>query len=685
LKDAQPAAEGAAPHLIDQVEKSVSLLYQDLRKSLENNFHKTLNQMAWPKKELNLSDTLLNAWTEQVETLLDLQESDLRLEGPFSNSQERNSILLLPLEIMVQPLALRFQYHFFGEKPTNRVDKPEYFLSHVLDLIDQHSDFMTDFLQPVLDKRARFYDLENIYTDAVSSFITALVPMVTTKSLSLLPQISSQPQLLSHFIHELMSFDNTLRDSWAYTPVPHLAFDWKGITWSILSTHDYFNTWLEGEKRFALDRYKDIRDAADSAEFDFDSTGPGSTKPTKGAIRVNDLLETITDRYRELSSFSQKLRFLIDVQLDIFDNYHGHLNDSFQAYLVSTHTAGRLMQGQTKPEPGIFGLKGLESLCKIFGSAEYLERKMSDWSEDIFFLELWDELQDRAKRNSRLTGTIGRDMGINEIAAKTSAAIHVDSSGNMAEGDGGALFDETATSYRNLRERSEAEIVRLLDVNARNNLKPYSKMSNWASLSSPVTDQASLSQSATLDSMVQTLSSLLTFLSTVLATAPLCRVTRKVCQTIQKDLFDNLLMKNSFSLSGFVQLRRDLTAIQSVIDSSIKVSGEAQRSMRKLEEAMVLLGLPMRSSKNQSKTEEGDEGGDEGWGFDEPDANDDDQVVSELSHDSDEAKIWVWEEVEARIFRNNESARHVLAEMGLRSLSEGEARDIIKQRVDTER
>jgi len=104
--------------------------------------------------------------------------------------------------------------------------------------------------------------------------------------------------------------------------------------------------------------------------------------------------------------------------------------------------------------------------------------------------------------------------------------------------------------------------------------------------------------------------------------------------------------------------------------------------MRKLEEAMVLLGLPMRSSKIQSKTEEDD---DEGWGFDEPDAIDDDQAISEVSHDLDEAKIWVWEEVEARIFRNNESARHVLAEMGLRSLSEGEARDIIKQRIDTER
>ena len=35
-------------------------------------------------------------------------------------------------------------------------------------------------------------------------------------------------------------------------------------------------------------------DAPDNGELDFDSVDPGSTKPTKAAIRVNDLLETVT-------------------------------------------------------------------------------------------------------------------------------------------------------------------------------------------------------------------------------------------------------------------------------------------------------------------------------------------------------------------------------------------------------
>lgn len=44
----------------------------------------------------------------------------------------------------------------------------------------------------------------------------------------------------------------------------------------------------------ALSRYQNILDAKDSGELDYDSVDPGNTKPTKAAIRVNDLLETIT-------------------------------------------------------------------------------------------------------------------------------------------------------------------------------------------------------------------------------------------------------------------------------------------------------------------------------------------------------------------------------------------------------
>jgi len=674
LQTVQPQAEGAAPHLLDSVEQQTARLYTELKDGLESDLHKTLDRMAWPKKELNLLGDVVDSWRVQVELLLELQEPDLMQQQPdvMHNSlimpaeAAAEPVVLLPLEVMVKPLALRFRYHFYGDRPTNRLDKPEYFLSHIFDLLDSHNSFISQLLQPILDRRMGVSEAhEALYTDATSSFVTSLLPMVSTKCLSLLPQISTQPQLLSHFVHELMSFDNTLRDNWGYTPTPGPFSEWKGLTWSMLTTHGYFNPWLNAEKDFALTRYSAIRDAADANDIDFDGTEPGKTKPTKGTIRVNDLVETITDRYRSLSSFSQKMKFLMEIQLFIFDGYHSHLHGALQAYLVGSHTAGRLIQGQA--ESASTGIRGVESLAKIFGSAEYLERKMSDWSDDVFFLELWDELQDRARRNTGAGGTVGRDLKVQDVAAKTSSTI------KNEESDGGALFDETATVYRRLRERSEAEIIRALDTNVRNALRSYTRTSSWASLSN--TDSTTSSHTASLDSVLQTLSTLLSFLSTVLAPAPLRRVTKQTCQSIQREVYDNVVLRNTFSAAGVAQLQLDVAALSSTIDSSIKITGEAHRSMRKLSSALVLLGLPIRTSRKRHEDIDEDD-----WGFE----GDDDAAQTQIGTDGapDQDQMYGLWEAERLIFNSNESARTVLADMGLDHLSEGDARNVIKRRIE---
>ena len=49
------------------------------------------------------------------------------LKSRDSGNEGKNSIteplVLLPLEVMVKPLALRFRYHFDGDRPTNKLNK----------------------------------------------------------------------------------------------------------------------------------------------------------------------------------------------------------------------------------------------------------------------------------------------------------------------------------------------------------------------------------------------------------------------------------------------------------------------------------------------------------------------------------------------------------------------------------
>jgi hypothetical protein len=44
----------------------------------------------------------------------------------------------------------------------------------------------------------------------------------------------------------------------------------------------------------ALSRYHNILKAEDAWVIDYDSAGPNDAKPTKSALRLKDLLETIT-------------------------------------------------------------------------------------------------------------------------------------------------------------------------------------------------------------------------------------------------------------------------------------------------------------------------------------------------------------------------------------------------------
>lgn len=42
------------------------------------------------------------------------------------------------------------------------------------------------------------------------------------------------------------------------------------------------------------------------------------------------------------------------------------------------------MQGiRLDDQANVQGIEGLERLCRVYGSAEYMEKKMRDWSDDV--------------------------------------------------------------------------------------------------------------------------------------------------------------------------------------------------------------------------------------------------------------------------------------------------------------
>ncbi|KAF2142191.1 uncharacterized protein K452DRAFT_227484 [Aplosporella prunicola CBS 121167] len=661
----QDAAEGAAPHLIDHISRTTQHVRGQLKDAFSADLEAVLKKVDWPKRpETTFMGSLQEQWAKSVGNLLELQKPELDAAENTAAQTPRSPLILLPLEVLVQPLEMRFRYHFEGDKPTNRLDKPEYFLSHIVDLLSSYNGFMVDNLQPVLLDHFRGTDLafNPVYIDAVSAMITALLPMVRTKIISTLPLISGQPQLLSHLMHEIMNFDTKLRDDWGYDGGKG-SEGWKGLAWEVLVQQDWFGRWLQVEKDFALSRYQSIIDTPESGELDFDSVDPSATKPTKAAIRVNDLLETITDRYRPLSSFSQKLSFLIDVQISIFDRFHERLHSSLEAYLTMTSSVGRAVQGISREEQAsLQGVAGLDRLCRVYGSADYLERAMRDWSDDLFFLELWEELQDRARR--RTSSTLAGPLKIADVAQRTSNAIGSD------DDNTGALFDETAGAYNRLRVRSESIIVDVLTDNIRDALKPYRSINPWSTL----TTQTSHAISPELEPLLTYLTTSLAFLAKALGRSPLRRIARHACQGLQAALWSDILLRHSFSTAGATQLGVDVGAASEVIERWAG-EGVAVHGLRKVREGVALLGLSVRGQRNRDGTvreeEREEEDGLAGRG-------DEDEVRVDGSR---RAGLGLWE-VERRLFADNEQARLVLEELGFESLGEVEARHVLERRVE---
>ncbi|KAL0260604.1 hypothetical protein SLS55_004294 [Diplodia seriata] len=666
LQPLHESAEGAAPHLIDHVAKTTQHVRGQLRDAFSRELEAALKKIDWPKRpETTFLGSLQEQWAAAVGKLLDLQKPELEAAENNAPSAKggKAALVLLPLEVMVQPLEMRFRYHFEGDKATNRVDKPEYFLSHIIDLLNNFNPFVVDNLQPILLSHFRGTDLglNSAYIDATSAFITALLPMLRSKIFATLPKVANQPQLLSHLMHEIMSFDTNLKEDWRYDG-GNGSEGWKGLAWEVLGTQDWFSRWLQVEKDFALSRYQAIVESPESGELDYDSVDPGSTKPSKSAIRVNDLLEAITDRYRPLSSFSQKLSFLIDVQISIFDRFHERLHSGLEAYLTMTSSVGRAVQGISREEQAnLQGVAGLDRLCRVFGSADYLERAMRDWSDDVFFLELWDELQDRARR--RRSSNLAGPLSVAAVAERTSSAVGSDDADAT-----GALFDETAGAYNRLRVRSEAIIADQLAYNVREALRAYRAINPWTTLSSSVTTTNTQSHSPStvtpeLEPLLAYLASSLAFLHRALARAPLRRIARAACRAIEQGVWDGILTRHSFSTAGAAQLAADLAAVAEVVD---RWAGEgcAASGLRKVREGVALLGLPVKSGGGGSGGDSGGEGeqeGEEGGGG--------------------AGGLGLWE-VEKRVFADNEQAREVLEELGFECLTEAEARGVLEKRVE---
>jgi hypothetical protein len=246
-------------------------------------------------------------------------------------------------------------------------------------------------------------------------------------------------------------------------------------------------------------------------------------------------------------------------------------------------------------------------------------------------------------------------MTVAQVAAKTSSSLNGDPSTPSGEDEfeSGALFDETASAYSRIRSRTESVISELLNNNVRQSLAPYTKINPWATLSPIQTGGADSPSSTTaeLDGLLQNLRTLLAYLVRALGTVPLRRLVKQMLQALENTLLDQVILRHSFSGAGVAQLAIDVNAAGNVV-ARVVDAGMVDVGMGKVHQAVKLLGLPIKPSKDKDDEEDAD----------------------------DELGLF---EVSKRLFEGSgEDARKALDEIGLDRLSVGEARKTLARRVE---
>uniref|UniRef100_A0A182Q7G6 RAD50-interacting protein 1 n=1 Tax=Anopheles farauti TaxID=69004 RepID=A0A182Q7G6_9DIPT len=341
-----------APHLKMYARKTAFHWHDVLTAKYSAEFEALLKTIKWPN--LNQSLEQFNPSKDHINKLVLLAEYLFLVRLP--GDQELLNVKLTPciicphyatpVELFVRPFRLRFQFHFTGNKQTNRIDRPEWYLTQVLTWAKENHIFVGQHFQsPAL--RA------GIANSSVRlEFVRGLVQLAIEKLVVDIEQIVLDEALFAHLIDEVLPFEQDLKTTLGYpNSYPSVV--------SVLVQPVYFLKWMAIEKKFTTDKMDAMLNTEDPFEL-LDPANLDELKIPKCADQFIRLLDAIKERYCCLPQPSQQLQFL-ELQLELIDN--------FRCRLLQLYNDG------VNPS-------------KILNALNYLTSVLREWGENVHYLHL---------------------------------------------------------------------------------------------------------------------------------------------------------------------------------------------------------------------------------------------------------------------------------------------------------
>ncbi|XP_037367264.1 RAD50-interacting protein 1 [Talpa occidentalis] len=507
--------ESSCTHLLGFVRATVKFWHKILKDKLTSDFEEILAQLHWPfitpPQAQTAGLTRLASAPEihsNLETLfcqlLKLQTSDELFTEP-KHLPEKYSLpaspsVILPIQIMLTPLQKRFRYHFRGNRQTNMLSKPEWYLAQVLMWIGNHTQFLDEKIQPILDKAGTL-------VNARLEFSRGLVMLVLEKLAADIPCLLYDDNLFCHLVDEVLLFEREL----------HSVHGYHGTLANcmhILSEETCFQRWLTVERKFALQKMDSMlsSEAAWISQYK-DISDVDELKVPDCAETFMTLLLVITDRYKNLPSASRKLQFL-ELQKDLVDDFRIRLT--------------QVMKEETRASLGF-------RYCAILNAVNYISTVLADWADNVFFLQLQQAALEVFADNNTLS-----KLQLGQLASMESS-----------------VFDDMINLLERLKHDMLTRQVDHVFREVKDAAKLYKK-ERWLSLPSQA-EQAVMSLSSAACPFLLTLRDRLLQLEQQLCFSLFKIFWQILVEKLDIYIYQEIILANHFNEGGAAQLQFDMT------------------------------------------------------------------------------------------------------------------------------
>lgn len=563
-------------------------------------FESVLKAIKWPFTSSNESVHQPPASQESIQRLCTLTQYFLQLSLPDAiaseNSRKSDSpaaspaiamdfeTSVLPIHLLVRPLEVRFFFHFSGNKPTNRRENPEWYFTQILKWISAHENFLKTRIQPVLNRCG------HQKTSAKVEFMRGLVRLVVIKLAADLPEVQYDDDIFCSTVQETLNFEREISLTYGYPASQPSVL-------SVLTQGRIFAWWIRVERKFALELMDEL--VSDDGAWQAEESGEAA----HCGERLILLLQGITDRYKRLPQPGHRLQFL-ELQLELLDDFRVRvlqvMKSEKQDPLTSHYPA-------------------------ILNTVHYITATLHDWADLPFFVEMqyyqecFSRIQEQTSEalasydntvlpttspddpasfifNSHDVSLISTSISPESLArqdALESLNINTDAptTSQMAEVSG-SVFDGTIRLYTHI----EGEMVRTLatyvftEVRARS--QPY-RQDKWFHTIIPraTTDFNKINElSPSICPLLEVLARHLHALRDILAAPLFMQLWQIVADTLNKYVYEEVILQTRFSDAGATQFKFDMT--QGLFPIFGAFTQKPENFFRLVKESVILLTLP---------------------------------------------------------------------------------------------